>query len=123
VTSRCEEVAARLPAIIDDRAAVGSDVIDHVEHCLRCQAELARYKKLLRLLSGLRSEGCEPPPGLVGDVLYAVRGAARRHAVRSALAGRRVAYLSGLGVGLVAMAGVVVITRARAGRGATALGS
>src|SRR5208283_4245360 len=44
-------------------------VVRHVGSCLRCQCELARYRKLLRLLNQLRSYRVEPPPGAVTDVL------------------------------------------------------
>ena len=49
---RCEEVARLLPDAVDDPAAspFPADLKAHVETCLRCQAELARYRRLLRAL-------------------------------------------------------------------------
>ena len=35
----------------------------HVERCLRCQAELVQYRKLLRALQRLRTEVLDPAPG------------------------------------------------------------
>ena len=43
----------------------------HVDQCLRCQAELVQYRKLLRALRAMRTEVLEPAPGSVA------RGAGR----------------------------------------------
>ena len=45
----------------------------HVERCLRCQAELVQYRKLLRALRALRTEVLEPAPGLLADILATSR--------------------------------------------------
>ena len=47
---RCDEVTALLPALVDGEP-VSLDVQRHVDTCLRCQAELARYRRLLRTLA------------------------------------------------------------------------
>src|SRR6185503_14150161 len=50
----CEEVAELLPGLVDsDERNVGVEA--HVESCLRCQAEVARYRKLLRAMALLRT--------------------------------------------------------------------
>ena len=59
---RCDEVTALLPGLVDGEA-VGFEAERHVETCLRCQAELARYRRLLRTLSMLRTRYVEPTPG------------------------------------------------------------
>ena len=40
----CEEVTALLPAMVDGEHDADPAVALHVETCLRCQAELARYR-------------------------------------------------------------------------------
>jgi hypothetical protein len=115
---RCEELGDLLAASpdgieLDDRRARR-----HVEGCLRCQAELVRYRKLLRALRALRTEVIRPSPGLVADVLASLEEAGEREAVRGVLHGRRVAYVSGLAVAAAAAAaGASVIVRASRGRG------
>jgi hypothetical protein len=109
---RCEEVAARLPSIMAGAAAADHEVVEHVETCLRCHAELSRYHKLLRMLGQLRSQAVDPPPGLLADVIEALDAAARRRVVRSVLTGRRVAYSGGI-AGAVALAAAVVLLRGR----------
>ncbi len=120
--ARCDDVAEALPAILDghSRADAAPALVDHVESCLRCQAELARYRRLLRMLAQLRAERPELPPGFVSGVLDALGEAAERRAIRSALSGRRVAYAAGLVAAALAAAGLVLAGRARPGRAARA---
>jgi hypothetical protein len=112
----CEAVAERLPAIVDAGEEAHGPVIRHVERCLRCQAELAQYRRLLRVLHQLRTEVIEPAPGLLADILAAIEAAGERRAIRSLLRGRRVAYLGGIAAATAAgaAAGVIVaVSRSR----------
>ncbi len=112
---RCDEVAGRLPSIMAGAVAADPSVVDHVEACLACHAELARYRKTLRMLGQLRFQPVDPPPGLLADVLEALDAAARRRVVRSLLTGRRVAYGSAI-AGAAAVAVLVVAARVRSTR-------
>ena len=60
---------------------------------------------VLRTLRSLRAEVLEPAPGMLTDVLAAVEEVGERHAVRSLLRRRRVAY--GAGVAAATVAGVI----------------
>jgi len=111
VTS-CAEVARRLPAILDG-AAAGDEVVTHVESCLACRSELARYKKMMRLLGQLREERPAVPDGLIEGVLTSLGVAAERQMIRSALSHRRLAYSGGLALSIAVASGVVVLARAR----------
>ena len=42
---RCDEVAPLLPAMSDGTVVLPSDMAAHVEHCLRCQAELVQHRE------------------------------------------------------------------------------
>ena len=113
---QCDDVARILPDAVDNGAAVELSVQRHIESCLRCQAELARYRKMLRGLQLLRTRYLEPAPGLLGQTLAALEEAGERHAVRSILSGRRLAYAGALGAGAVAAgtaATVMIVHRAR----------
>ena len=115
---RCDEVANRLPAIMSGVDAADGTVVAHVETCLRCHAELARYHKMLRMLGQLRAQHVDPPAGLLAEVIGALDEAAHRRVIRSALTGRRLAYGGGiagaLAIGVSAL--VVVLARERAAR-------
>jgi hypothetical protein len=99
---QCEDVARVLPAAVDGSAALDLSMQRHVESCLRCQAELARYRKMLRGLQLLRTRYLEPAPGLVAATLAAIEAAGERKAVRSAITGRRIAYVGAIGGAAIA---------------------
>jgi hypothetical protein len=93
---RCEDIADVLAAAADGSAVPDLTARRHIEHCLRCQAELVQYRKLLRALATLRTEVLEPSPGLLTDILASLSAAGERQAIRSMIGGRRVAYLGGI---------------------------
>ena len=113
----CEEVTALLPGLVDaDRdtlqgASAGAAL--HMETCLRCQAELARYRRLLRTLSLLRTRYAEPTPGLLGETLAALTDAAEEGARRTLLSGRRLAYAGAIGGTAVAAGATAALLIAR----------
>ena len=106
------DAGSAAPSVITDERAR-----KHVEGCLRCQAELAQYRKLLRALHNLRTEVLTPAPGLIADVFAHLEEAGERHAVRSLVRGRRMAYAGGLAVAATAAgAGAAYVLVARRGR-------
>ena len=113
---RCDEVVALLPTLVDGSATPNIAVEHHVESCLRCQAELARYRRLLRALHQLRTRYIEPTPGLLGDTLALIEDAAERSAMRSMLSGRRLAYAGAIGGTAVATAATAALLIARSRR-------
>ncbi|MEJ7585766.1 MAG: hypothetical protein WKF43_17160 [Acidimicrobiales bacterium] len=121
---RCDDLADVLAAVPDATGRIDPPSLDtlsrrHVEQCLRCQADLVQYRRLLTALRSLRSEVLEPAPGLVGEILTLVEAAGERTAVRALLGGRRAAYLGGLAAATAAGAAagaIVLATRSRRGR-------
>ena len=114
---RCDDVAERLADAAGGVDGLDPDERTHVESCLRCQAELVHYRRLLRTLHALRLELVDPGPGLLNDVLIAIEAAGDRRALRSVLHGRRVAYVSGIAAATAAAAAaggaLVIAGRAR----------
>jgi hypothetical protein len=119
---RCEDVTPLLPGLVDGEAMT-PDVEHHVETCLRCQAELARYRRLLRTLAVLRTRYAEPTPGLLGDTLAAITDAAEHGARRTLLSGRRLAYAGAIGGGALAATATAALLIARSRKRAVALAS
>ncbi|HEX6237974.1 MAG TPA: hypothetical protein VFZ68_12315 [Acidimicrobiales bacterium] len=115
---RCEDLADDLATLADGSGRLGRAQRHHVEHCLRCQAEVVQYRKLLRAMRSLRSEVLEPAPGLMTDILAGIEEAGEQQAIRSLLSGRRIAYLSGLAAATAAGAAgaIVIATRSRRAR-------
>jgi hypothetical protein len=110
----CDQVAEALPGIVDGDDVADLEMQRHVAACLRCQAELVQYRRLLRTLHQLRTEVLEPAPGLVPDILAAIEAAGERRAMHHLLNGRRVAYVSGIAAATAAgAAGAILANRAR----------
>jgi anti-sigma factor RsiW len=113
---QCDDVARLLPEAVESGAAVELSVQRHIETCLRCQAEVARYRKMLRGLQLLRTRYLEPAPGLLAQTLAAIEEAGERRAMRSLLSGRRLAYAGAIGGAALAASAAtaaVLVHRAR----------
>ena len=112
----CEDVAEVLPALVDGDPA-DRRLARHVDRCLRCQAELVQYRKLLRAMHTLRTEVLEPAPGLFTDILANLEAVGERRAIRSMLHGRRGAYIGGLAAATAAgAAGAAIVLVSRRGK-------
>lgn len=95
-SSTCDRVARLLPAFAARESDLDPVVADHVATCLRCQAEIARYRGMLRTLRALRAETAEPPPEVLGRILGELDAGPGPDAWRTALVA-----LAAAGVGAV----------------------
>jgi len=107
----CSDAASALPAMVDAGGGVAPDIWAHANTCLRCQAELARYRHMLRSLHSLRCDWVKPAPGALRVTLEALETA--RPARRVAVA----AYVGGAVVATAASAAGMMVwaTRRRVG--------
>jgi hypothetical protein len=113
---RCEELSAQLSDAAAGNALLAAREREHVDQCLRCQAELVQYRKLLRALHAMRVQVIEPAPGLLPDILAAIEEAGERRALRELLDGRKVAYLGGLAAATAAGVGGAIVIASRSKR-------
>jgi hypothetical protein len=116
---RCEDVALILPRAVDVGEPVEPSVQQHVNSCLTCQAELAKYHKLLKALRTMRTQMVMPASGTLALTLAALQESQERRAIRSLMTGRRGAYIFGVGGAAVAAgaaAAAVALARRRAPR-------
>jgi hypothetical protein len=109
----CEDVTDLLPGITDGGTSPSDSVRAHVETCLRCQAEVARYRRVLRALRSLGAEVVEPDPGGLAAVLAGLEAAGRARVARSLVTARRAAYLGGVVVATAASAAGVLVWATR----------
>jgi hypothetical protein len=112
---QCDQIADVLSEVADGSLLLERDARRHVDSCLRCQAELVQYRKLLRTLHQLRTEVLEPAPGTLTGILAHLEAAGERGAVRSLLRGHRGAYVGGIAVATAAAgaAGAIVLVSRR----------
>jgi hypothetical protein len=112
----CDELASTLGDYAEGVETAPADVRAHVETCLRCQAELVQYRRLLKGLHSLRTEVLEPAPGALAGILASLEAAGERSAIRSMMTGKKAAYVGGISLATAAagVAGAVVLAgRAR----------
>lgn len=111
----CASVAEELSATVGSGDALAPATRAHVDTCLRCQADLVQYRKLLRGLRALRTELIEPAPGLLPEILAGIGRAGEDHALRAVGRGRRAAYIGGIAAATAAGAAgaIVLATRNR----------
>jgi anti-sigma factor RsiW len=64
----CDTVAGFLPAYVAGEEALDPRTLAHVAECIRCQAEIARYRRMLRTLHALKLEREPPPQSVVGSI-------------------------------------------------------
>jgi len=111
---RCEDLATDLSAAADGSQLLTGKERRHVERCLRCQAELVQYRKLLRAMRQMRTEVLEPAPGLLADILANLEAAGERRAIRSMITGHKAAYLGGLAAATAPGAAGAIVAASRA---------
>ena len=80
---RCERVRDLVPGLVDGSSVANRLTRAHVNRCLRCQAELAQYRRLRRTARSLEQERWVPPADLLDAVLAGLERAGDRTAART----------------------------------------
>ena len=118
--SDCETFSLQLAAVADGASELNSEAADHFKSCLRCQAELVQYKKLLRALASLRSDRLAVDETLVHEILHALEHGTNVHPLQRLTSGsktRKAAYIGGIAAAATAgAAGAIVIASKLASR-------
>ncbi len=115
----CESISIQLAEVADGDAALPEETGRHVDGCLRCQAELAQYRKLLRALTSLRDHHTYVDDTLLDELLEVLRPAAPVHRLhRLNYRNKKVAYIGGFAAAATAgaAAGAIVIASRLANR-------
>jgi anti-sigma factor RsiW len=105
---RCEDLNDQLAGVIDGSAVLDRRTSRHVESCLRCQAELAQYRRLLRSLRQLRDEPVSVPRDLSALIAARLDGTAPTSPWT-----RRVAYAGALAATAAGAAGAIALLSTR----------
>lgn len=115
----CETVSIQLAEVADGHTNLPLETDRHVEGCLRCQAELAQYRKLLRALTSLRGQQVIVDDTLLDEILEAIRPPASVHKLhRLNYRNKKAAYIGGFAAAATAAgaAGAIVIASRMAGK-------
>ena len=105
---RCADLTEDLAA--GDDTVFSTAARDHVSACLRCQAELANFRRLRRSMRALADSPVPVDPSLEHEILLAIDDAEGRSTLRTT------GYAAAAVGGLAAAAGVIALaTRGRRG--------
>jgi hypothetical protein len=114
MNARCAVVRMRLPGV-DSVDELGERLAGHIETCLRCQAEAARYRTLHRRLGRLSRDTMTAPATLISSVVARIDveeadvSADRRAGLRRAA----VAVSAAAGAAVAATAGTIIVVGLR----------
>lgn len=107
--AECVVASEWLPALAAGDIEAGPRVERHVTTCLRCQADMARYRRMRRTLRGWSDAGIEPGPEVLPAILASLERAGTGTRRMPATAGRRTVYVGGVAMATAgAAAGVLV---------------
>jgi len=120
---RCDELDVQLSEVAGGNVELSRPVRRHVEGCLRCQAELVQYRRILGVLRSMRIEVLEPAPGLIAEILTQIEIAGERTAIRSLLTNHKVAYFGGIAAATAAGAAGAILVASRTRRSRVSLAS
>ncbi len=116
----CETFSLQLAAVADGDSELDEAASSHFEACIRCQAELAQYKKLLRALASLRNQLLAVDESLLNEILLALEPGGTVHRLQRLGSGsrtRKAAYIGGIAAAATAgAAGALVIASRLAAR-------
>ena len=120
---RCDELGIGLAEVADDAVTLPSEARRHVDQCLRCQAELAQYRKMLRAGASMRDDLVEPPAGSLDAILERLDEVGDQNVLRSLLDSPKAKYLGGIAAATAAGAAGAILVAARSRRGRVGIAS
>lgn len=75
-TAACRDALDAVASIAAEEPGVDPEAGAHVATCLRCQAEVAAYRRVLRTMRAMKLDVLPVPPGHLAEVLRAIEAAA-----------------------------------------------
>jgi hypothetical protein len=92
-TAACRDAVDAVAMIAAGESEVEPLSAAHVETCLRCQAEVAAYRRVLAIMRAMRDDSADLPEGSLEDALAAMHAGAVEGVPVWAI---RAAYVGGL---------------------------
>lgn len=113
---RCDDVSILLSESAESGVVLPRAITRHTDHCLRCQAEAAQFRRIRRTMISMRDSYVDPGMGMVSDIMNTIRDEAtddmaavaqlsdRQHGDR-----RRAAYVAAAAATAAGAAGALVL--------------
>jgi hypothetical protein len=113
---RCEQIRPLLPELAEGNLREAGEVERHLVSCVRCSAELGRYRTVVLELAALREVLSEPSPAFLERVLSEIPERNWRMLVHRAASDDRLHYAALSLGGVVVGATAIALLWRRAGR-------
>ena len=105
---RAADSAEQFAAVAGGESTLDRSAVQHVDTCLRCQAEQSQYRRLMKVMRDLRDAPLSVDPALEHEILFAIDD--RNGWGRSIVSSRVAAAIGGVAAGAAAAAGVIALT-------------
>lgn len=70
---RCDDVSILLSESAESGVVLPRAITRHTDHCLRCQAEAAQFRRIRRTMISMRDSYVDPGMGMVADIMNTIR--------------------------------------------------
>lgn len=108
----CDRLANLIVDLADEPGLLSTTDAEHVGQCLRCQAEMARFRRLDRALAELRNLPVDADPAVLEGIVQRLDSAVERRE-RQRIASRRAASIVGVAAATAAGVGGVLVLATR----------
>jgi hypothetical protein len=112
-TSACREAADAIVMVAAGEAGVEPLAGAHVATCLRCQAEVTAYRRVMAVMRAMQGDVLPLPTGGIGGALEALRSGADPGAEGHPAWAARVAYVGGITAATAASAAGMLVWLSR----------
>jgi anti-sigma factor RsiW len=109
----CSAFSGEIALVVGDQGQPSERLESHLKRCLACQAELARYRRMVRMVRELRHEVELLPAGVRTDIVSRLSLAAERRAVRDTNTRRSRIHVVGLGLAVLLITILVGLIRGK----------
>lgn len=115
---RCDDVSILLSESAESGVVLPRAISRHTDHCLRCQAEVAQFRRIRRTMISMRDSYVDPGSAMVAEIMGVVGDQYVRDAVPIGLEHsgdriggdrRRAAYVAAAAATAAGAAGALVL--------------
>ncbi len=114
LTESCSDISLSLAAAVEPCENLSPAVARHVDRCLRCQADVVRYRRIRRTMLSMADDVVVAHDAEIDALLERLRPEATVHRIHGS--NRRKVYISGIAAAATAGAAGAIVIASRLSR-------